>query len=131
MREIAERLKALRLGVGFSQVQMAKAMGVEQSTINRYEHDIGMPQHKRLLRYADYFDVSLDYIYGRTDDPQGKLYRYEPEAIREQFTDKAQMERFIEFCFEPGTAGNEKLKTVLADMLGGSEDGKKKGREKK
>jgi hypothetical protein len=29
------------------------------------------------------------------------------------------MERFIEFSFEPGTAGNEKLKSVLADMLGG------------
>jgi transcriptional regulator with XRE-family HTH domain len=126
MKEIAERLKALRLGVGFSQAQLAKVMGVEQSTINRYEHDVGMPQHKRLLHYADYFDVSLDYIYGRTDNPQGKLYRYEPKAIKEQFTDKAQMERFIEFCFEPGTAGNEKLKAVLAEMLGTGSQGKKK-----
>jgi hypothetical protein len=34
------------------------------------------------------------------------------------------MERFIEFCFEPGTAGNEKLKAVLVDMLGGAVKGK-------
>jgi transcriptional regulator with XRE-family HTH domain len=130
MKIIADKLKELRLGIGFSQSQIAKIMGVEQSTINRYEHDVGMPQHERLLRYADYFDVSLDYIYGRTDNPQGKAYAFEPEALKQQFTDKAQMERFIEFCFEPGTAGNEKLKAVLVDMLGGGKTHKKKGTRK-
>jgi transcriptional regulator with XRE-family HTH domain len=131
MKIIADRLRALRLGVGFSQQQIAKILGVEQSTINRYEHDNGMPAHERLLHYADYFDVSLDYIYGRTDNPQGKSYDFEPDVLKEQFTDKAQMERFIEFCFEPGTAGNEKLKAVIADMLGSPEKGKKKGGAKK
>jgi transcriptional regulator with XRE-family HTH domain len=130
MKEIAERLKALRLGVNFTQTQIAKVIGVEQSTINRYEHDVGMPQHERLLRYADYFDVSFDYIYGRTDEPQGKLYRYEPEAIKEQFANKEHMEQFIEFCFEPGTAGNEKLKSVLAEMLGSGKTRRKKGQKK-
>jgi transcriptional regulator with XRE-family HTH domain len=130
MKEIAERLKSLRLGVGFSQAQVAKILGVEQSTINRYEHDVGMPQHKRLLRYADYFDVSLDYIYGRTDNPQGKLYEYDPDALKGKFAERDELERFIEFCFEPGTAGNEKLKAVLVDMLGGK-DGKNRAKRKK
>jgi transcriptional regulator with XRE-family HTH domain len=128
MKIIADRLRALRLGVGFSQQQIAKILGVEQSTINRYEHDNGMPAHERLLYYADYFDVSLDYIYGRTDNPQGKPYDFEPDILKEQFTDKAQMERFIEFCFEPGTAGNEKLKAVIADMLGGAAKEKRKNK---
>jgi transcriptional regulator with XRE-family HTH domain len=131
MKMISDRLRALRLGVGFSQQQVAKILGVEQSTINRYEHDNGTPTPERLLHYADYFDVSLDYIYGRTDNPQGKSYDFEPDILKEQFTDKAQMERFIEFCFEPGTAGNEKLKAVIADMLGSPARGKKKGGSKK
>jgi hypothetical protein len=57
---------------------------------------------------------------GRTDEPRGKLYSYEPEVLRERFEDEAKMKAFIEFCFEPGTAGNEKLKAVLVEMLGGS-----------
>jgi transcriptional regulator with XRE-family HTH domain len=127
MKAIAERLKALRLGVGFSQEQVAKIIGVKQSTINRYEHNNGTPTPERLLIYANYFDVSLDYVFGRTDNPQGKAYEFEPDVLKEQFTDKAQMERFIEFCFEPGTAGNEKLKSVLVDMLGGGQSKNKQG----
>jgi transcriptional regulator with XRE-family HTH domain len=94
-------------------------IGVKQSSVNRYESGQSVPSPKNMIWYADYFDVSLDYIYGRTDNPQGKLYSYEPKAIREQFEDEEKMKRFIEFCFEPGTAGNEKLKSVLTEMLGG------------
>jgi hypothetical protein len=70
---------------------------------------------------ADIFDVSLDYMLGRTDEPRGKLYSYEPAVLRERFEDEAKMKAFVEFCFEPGTAGNEKLKAVLVEMLGGAD----------
>jgi hypothetical protein len=42
--------------------------------------------------------------------------------VKREFGTVGFMERFIEFCFEPGTAGNEKLKAVLIDMLGGKGD---------
>jgi transcriptional regulator with XRE-family HTH domain len=124
---IAERLKLLRARVGYSQKEVGQIIGVSQAAINRYELDIAMPMHEKLLHYTEHFDVSLDYVYGRTDNPQGMLFDYEPDALKEQFSDREQMERFIEFCFEPESAGNEKLKTVLADMLGADRLKKKKG----
>lgn len=45
-------------------------------SINRYENAQTEPPSKALLCYADYFDVSMDYIFGRTEHPQGKLYEY-------------------------------------------------------
>ena len=127
MQITGQRLRSLREGLGISQNNIAKLVGVGQPTINRYESGVMDPPFERIVWFADYFDVSLDYLLGRTDDPRGKLYNYEPEALREKFQDEEKMKAFIEFCFEPGTAGNEKLKAVLVDMLGGGQLKKKNG----
>ena len=71
MKKVGKRLKALRESVGFSQVKMAEAIGSTQSSINRYENGQSTPPVELFRRYADYFDVSLDYIFARTDKPQG------------------------------------------------------------
>jgi transcriptional regulator with XRE-family HTH domain len=130
MKVVADRLKLLRSKEQLSQANVAKLIGTNQPNINRYENGHTVPPLDILLWYADYFDVSLDYIFGRTDEPQGKFYDYQPQSFKEKFEDKEQLKRFVEYCFEPGTAGNEKLKTVLADMLGAEEPGKKKGKRK-
>ena len=74
MKELGERLRRLRESVKLSQVKMAELLGVKQSSINRYEQGQSAPSLETLVRYADYFDVSLDYLLARTDNPQGKLY---------------------------------------------------------
>lgn len=79
MKEVAERLPSLRESVKLSQVKMAEIVGVKQSSLNRYELNQASPTFETLTRYADYFDVSMDYIFGRTDNPQGKLYEYKPK----------------------------------------------------
>ena len=79
MQIMAERLKILRESIKLSQKKVGALVGTTQASINRYENEIGAPPHKTLLWYADYFDVSLDYIYGRTDQPQGKLYDFQPK----------------------------------------------------
>ena len=66
MEILAERMRTLREGMKLSQAKMAKLVGTTQASINRYENHVGLPPHKTLLWYADYFDVSMDYIYGRT-----------------------------------------------------------------
>lgn len=76
MKELGERLRRLRESVKLSQVKMAELLGVKQSSINRYEQGQSAPSLETLVRYADYFDVSLDYLLARTDNPQGKLYEY-------------------------------------------------------
>ena len=114
MEIFAERLRTLREGMKLSQAQIAKGVGTTQSSINRYENQVGLPPHKTLIWYADYFDVSLDYIYGRTDKPQGKLYDFRPRIME----DSAEMRQFIEMCFDPNSPVNDKLKQTLIEMLG-------------
>ena len=79
MKELGERLRILRESVKLSQVKMAELLGVKQSSINRYEQGQSAPSLETLVKYADYFDVSMDYLFARTDNPQGKLYEYRPK----------------------------------------------------
>lgn len=113
MKIVSERLRELRNRLGISQARMAPIVGLKQSAINRYENNQSEPSCETLLRYADYFDVSLDYIFGRTDEPQGKLYEYKPRLEESN----PEMEKFIEMCFDPKSPMNERLKETLANML--------------
>lgn len=113
MKEMGKRLKALRNGLGISQVKMAEALGTTQSSVNRYENGQASPPVEIFRRYADYFDVSLDYIFARTDKPQGETYEFKPKITPE----KEEMRRFIEMCFDPESPMNEKLKETLFRMV--------------
>jgi len=114
MKEIGTRLRSLRNGVGLSQMKIAKLIGTSQVSINRYESGNGDPPLSTLLWYADYFDVSLDYIFGRTDQPQGTLYEYRPKLIE----DNQEMKRFVDMCFNPNSSINERLKQAIIEILG-------------
>jgi len=117
LKKIGERLRLLREGVKYSQAKIAGMLKTTQASINRYENAIGSPPLKVLLWYADYFDVSMDYIYGRTDQPQGKLYDFKPNI-----EDNEDMRLFIEMCFDPKSPMSGKLKDTLLQMMkGGAE----------
>lgn len=79
---VGQRLCALRISMKLPRVQMAEYIGMVQSSINRYEAGESEAPFEILLKYSDYFDVSLDYIFGRTDNPQGKLYANHPRLKR-------------------------------------------------
>lgn len=97
-----------------SQTKIAVENGtITQSAINRYESGKSEIPNEILLWYADFFDVSLDYIFCRTDEPQGKLYQFQPKL---SFDDK-KLEEFLEMCFEPGTPANNKLKATIITMF--------------
>ena len=113
MDTVGSRLKALRATTGLSQQALADIAGTKQSTINRYENDASEMPYSMLLWYADYFDVSLDYIFCRTDKPQGKGYEFRPKITKEN----EQMKAFVEMCFDPKSPMNDKLKQTLLKML--------------
>ena len=113
MKIVGQRLRALRESVKMSQAKIGALFGCKQSSINRYESGEASAPYEVLLQYADHFDVSMDYIFGRTDKPQGKLYENKPKVEKIY----PEMEKFIEMCFEPGSPINEKLKTTLVQML--------------
>lgn len=63
-----ERLRWLREKNGKSQMAVAVAIGVDQTAISQYERSQCMPTHATLLNLANYFDVDLDYLIGRTGE---------------------------------------------------------------
>ncbi|MBR2923599.1 MAG: helix-turn-helix transcriptional regulator [Clostridia bacterium] len=113
MKIIGKRLRALRESINISQESLALAIETTQSSINRYENGQTTPPVAIFRRYADYFDVSLDYIFGRTENPEGKSYEFHPRITPE----KEEMRRFIEMCFEPGSPANKKLKESLYRIM--------------
>ena len=113
MKIVGERLKSLRESVSLSQVKLGELNEYNQSNLARYEAGKAVPPLKLLLWYADYFDVSLDYIFGRTDTPQGKLYEYKPKIA----ADSQQLRQFIEMCFDPNSPVSERLKNTMMDMF--------------
>lgn len=120
MKEVSDRLRLLRESLKLPQTKIAEMVGTTQSSINRYENGQSSPPLKLLLWYADYFDVSMDYIFGRTDKPQGVLFEYRPKYS----TENEQLKEFVEMCFDPKSPMNDKLKQTLINMLskgGGSE----------
>lgn len=114
MKIIGERLKELRTGIQLSQTRIAKMFGTGQSSIFKYESGISTVPAEIMLQYADYFDVSMDYLYGRTDDPHGMYYSCKTPKVEKSYPE---MDKFIELCFEPGTAMNERLKETLRTMM--------------
>ena len=122
MKIVSQRLRSLRESVGLSQNKLAGMIGVRQSSINRYENGQSVPSVQTFRWYADYFDVSMDYIFGRTDKPQGTLYNYEPQLIRDKTENNQELRQFVEMCFDPKSPMNDKLKQTLIKML---EEGKK------
>lgn len=62
------RLRELRKERGISQLKLAMDLNMNQNTISRYETGERQAGYEELIAIADYFDVSLDYLLGRTDD---------------------------------------------------------------
>ncbi|MBP5431975.1 helix-turn-helix transcriptional regulator [Ruminococcus sp.] len=55
----------LRKGAGLTQKQFAKAFNVSEGTIAHYEQGITIPNTEMLEKFADYFNLSVDYLLGR------------------------------------------------------------------
>lgn len=117
MQEVAQRLKSLRESVSLSQAKIAALMGATQASVNRYENGQTTPPLKVLLWYADFFDVSMDYIFARTEQPEGKLYEHQPKVIEAVTQDSKELRQFVDMCFDPSSPVSEKLREVLTQML--------------
>lgn len=72
-----KNLKTLRGKKDISQKQLAEEISVSQQSINKYENHDVEPDINILIRMADFFDVSVDYLIGNTDVDR-KVERVEP-----------------------------------------------------
>lgn len=67
MEIFAERIRELRLEHGLTQEEVGEIIGVKRYSVYSYEKGRACPEMKGLVALADYFDVSMDYLAGRTD----------------------------------------------------------------
>lgn len=67
--ELSEAFKRFRKYAKITQKQAAQAAGVAERLYQSYEYGKVIPSATVLIALADYFDVSLDYLTGRTDNP--------------------------------------------------------------
>ena len=119
MEAVSKRITGLRASFNLSQNKMAKEFGISQSALNRYEHNQTSVPDDVLMKYAEFFDVSLDYIFGRTDKPEGTLFKQEPELLKRKMVREDEWEDFVEACFDPRSPMNKKLKEIMMQMAGG------------
>lgn len=113
MSDIGKRIKEVREANHLLQVELAQICESNQATIAKTEAGKTAPSLKLLLHMAEYFDISMDYLCCRTDQPEGKLYECKPrmKATSED------MKQFIEMCFDPASPYNAKLKETLFQMM--------------
>ncbi len=64
------RLKEIRRQKGISQLKLALDLNMNQNTISRYETGEREPGITELLQIANYFNVSVDYLLERTNNPK-------------------------------------------------------------
>ena len=62
------KLKELRLSNGLTQEQLAMQIGISRDTYKNYEQERTQMGYEMLIKMADYFDVSLDYLCGRPNN---------------------------------------------------------------
>ena len=66
--DFGNRLKELRKSVGITQAQLADSLHERRATLSNYENKNVYPGFNMLIKLADYFHVTVDYLTGRTDD---------------------------------------------------------------
>ena len=64
------RLKEIRKNRNITQLKLSMDLSISQNTISRYETGEREADYSTLIRIADYFNISIDYLLGRTENPE-------------------------------------------------------------
>lgn len=81
MTKFSERLRQLRTARDLSQMDFAKLIGMSKSSINMYERGEREPGLETLEKIADYFNIDMDYLLGKTDVVNKGLWTHAPDNI--------------------------------------------------
>ncbi|MCL2674417.1 MAG: helix-turn-helix domain-containing protein [Defluviitaleaceae bacterium] len=70
MDNLGGKLKKLRLEKGVTQKQIADYLGVASHSVQRFEYGTNNPSLENIVKLAEFFEVSTDYLLGVSDNPQ-------------------------------------------------------------
>ena len=63
------RLRQLRKSRGYTQISLQMQTGIEQALLSKFENEERVPPTETLMKLAEFYNVSIDYILCRTDKP--------------------------------------------------------------
>ena len=86
MSSLGKRITQLREGRKMTQDQLAKKLNISRASLSHYEQSRREPDYETVVRIANYFRVSLDYLFGRTALPTQNL-----DADIRQFVDSLEL----------------------------------------
>lgn len=112
MKSIGDRMKELREDNDFSQSALGKELGISRNSIATYENNNSTPSVDVLIKYADFFNVSTDYILGRVKEKNLKVV--EKNNLKVEYKKEAEdniIEKFVEMI------SNESLVNVLKSQI--------------
>ena len=106
---IGERLQELRKDKGVSQAELAQLLGVSNNTISSYECNRSDPDDNLKIIIAKYFDISMDYLLGLTDEPLSFLREKNRIAVPKDFQseDIESIKDYIRFIKYKKTIANK------------------------
>ena len=124
MTEFGKRLKNLRKDRGLTQNELAKALKVSRSSIEMYEHGKREPDFETQEAIADFFNVNLDYLRGRSDRKTLTIHVVDAPEIVELYEKykmlgldaKVEVNNFIDYKVSQQTAAKA-LKHALPKRL--------------
>lgn len=108
---LAKRLKLLREEQHISQAKIGKMCGITQNAVFKYENGVSFPPMNILLFYANYFNVSLDWLFGRCDNREGKAY----SGISRSNQDR--MDAYTEEILDESTSLGKKLMEIIHSAI--------------
>jgi len=86
---IGEKIKKLREERNITQKELSEFIGVSKESISQYERGVQTPKPQTLIKLANYFNVSIDYILGRVDIKNSfMIEEYKSESLDENTIDK-------------------------------------------
>lgn len=116
MSTFGTRLKRLRINKDMTQQDFAEHFDLNKSSISKYEKDKNLPENQLLMEIADYFNVSVDYLLCRTNNPtslnDAKLKSEGCQDPREQLSKPLEMKDLMGL-FGYALADEESKKEIL------------------
>lgn len=108
------RLKRLRKDKNLRQIDIARTLGLAQTTIANYEQGTRFPDENTLLQIADFFNVSLDYLLARTDISINNEYiMYKDSSEQKDIYENAEFALLQKEYFNCVLNGNKQLAARL------------------
>ena len=114
---LPERIRALRTENSWSQGQLADRIGAEQAQVSRYESGRAVPSLATIVRLAETFGVSTDYLL--VDDAPRRPFRSPEDALGDQLatiTELSDTDRAMLLSFLDALVTRTRLKHLTAQI---------------